>query len=50
MSTISPFCAVRPAKGLAEKIAALPSDVYNRAEAKAFVLKNPDSFFLARNI
>ncbi|MBP5152998.1 MAG: DUF1015 domain-containing protein [Lachnospiraceae bacterium] len=46
MSTISPFCAVRPAGGLEEKIAALPYDVYNRAEAKAFVSKNPDSFLM----
>ncbi len=44
MSTVKPFCAVRPADGLAEKRAALPYDVYNRAEAKAFVLKDPDSF------
>ncbi|MCR4727898.1 MAG: DUF1015 family protein [Lachnospiraceae bacterium] len=44
MSTVKPFCAVRPADGLADKIAALPYDVYNRAEAKDFVLKNPDSF------
>lgn len=46
MSTISPFCAVRPAHGLEDKIAALPYDVYNRAEAKAFVSKNPDSFLM----
>ena len=44
MAVIRPFKAVRPAKGMEEKIAALPYDVYSRAEAKVVVDKNPDSF------
>lgn len=34
MATVNPFVCVRPRVDLAEKIAALPYDVYNRAEAK----------------
>ena len=34
MAVIRPFCAVRPAVEYADKVAALPYDVYNRAEAK----------------
>ena len=37
MAVIRPFKAVRPAKGMEEKIAALPYDVYSRAEAKVVV-------------
>ena len=44
MSVIRPFRAYRPAKGLADRIAALPYDVYNRAEAKAEVEKEELSF------
>ena len=44
MSDIKPFKCVRPAKELASLVAALPYDVYNRAEAKAVALKNPLSF------
>ncbi len=44
MSVIRPFRAYRPAKGLEDRIAALPYDVYNRAEAKAEVEKEPISF------
>jgi len=44
MATIKPFCAVRPKKGLEDRIAALPYDVYNRAEAKEVVEKEPLSF------
>lgn len=44
MATIRPFCAIRPAKGLEEKIAALPYDVYSREEAKTVVEENPMSF------
>ena len=44
MANIKPFKAYRPAKGLEDKIAALPYDVYNRAEAKVVVEKNPLSF------
>ncbi|MBR6452253.1 MAG: DUF1015 domain-containing protein [Lachnospiraceae bacterium] len=44
MADIRPFCAVRPDARYADKIAALPYDVYNRAEAKEVVAKNPLSF------
>lgn len=44
MATIKPFQCVRPAENMAETIAALPYDVYNRAEAKEVVAKNPSSF------
>lgn len=44
MSDIRPFCAVRPKAELADKIAALPYDVYTRKEAKKEVEKNPLSF------
>ena len=44
MADIRPFCAVRPAVELADKIAALPYDVYNRAEAVEVVKENPLSF------
>ncbi len=44
MANIKPFKAYRPAKGLEDKIAALPYDVYNRAEAKVVVEANPLSF------
>ena len=44
MANIKPFQAIRPAGDYAEEIAALPYDVYNRAEAKEIVSKNPLSF------
>lgn len=44
MADIRPFQAIRPAKGQEEIISALPYDVYNRAEAREVVLKNPHSF------
>ena len=44
MANIKPFRAYRPAKGLEDKIAALPYDVYNRSEAKSVVEKNRLSF------
>ena len=44
MATIRPFAALRPADGMAEKIAALPYDVYNRKEAKEAVKDAPHSF------
>lgn len=37
MAEVRPFAAFRPAAGLADKIAALPYDVYNRAEAREVV-------------
>jgi uncharacterized protein (DUF1015 family) len=44
MATIKPFKAYRPKKGLEQKIAALPYDVYNRQEACEAVKDNPLSF------
>ncbi|MDO5131533.1 MAG: DUF1015 domain-containing protein [Eubacteriales bacterium] len=44
MAEIRPFAAVRPAPGLEAEIAALPYDVYSRAEARAFVAEHPGSF------
>ncbi len=44
MADIRPFCAVRPSVELADKIAALPYDVYNREEAVQIVKQNPLSF------
>lgn len=44
MATIKPFKAYRPKKGLEDKIAALPYDVYNREEACEAVKGNPLSF------
>lgn len=44
MADIRCFRALRPPKVLAEQIAALPYDVYNRAEARAFVQDHPLSF------
>ena len=44
MVEIKAFCAVRPRQDLAEKIAALPYDVYSRGEAAEEVKKNPFSF------
>ncbi len=44
MAQVRPFAAVRPRADLADKIAALPYDVYNRAEAKAKVQGDNYSF------
>ena len=44
MAKIKPFMAVRPDEKAAEKVAALPYDVYNRQEAKEAVKDNPLSF------
>lgn len=44
MATIKPFIGIRPNREKAARIAALPYDVYNRAEAKAEVEKEPLSF------
>ncbi len=44
MAEIKPFAAIRPSAEKADKIAALPYDVYNRQEAKEAVKGNPDSF------
>ncbi|MGC7871852.1 DUF1015 domain-containing protein [Desulfosporosinus sp. SYSU MS00001] len=44
MAVIRPFKAVRPREDIANRVAALPYDVYNREEAQAEVLKEPFSF------
>lgn len=44
MAKILPFVCVRPAADKADKIAALPYDVYNRSEAMEVVKNNPESF------
>ena len=44
MAQIKPFQAYRPKKGLEDKIAALPYDVYSREEAKIIISENPHSF------
>ena len=44
MADIRPFLCIRPSEGKADKIAALPYDVYNREEAKEAVKDNPLSF------
>ncbi len=44
MAIVKPFRAIRPIKELASKIAALPYDVMNTAEAREMVKDNPYSF------
>jgi uncharacterized protein (DUF1015 family) len=44
MAIIKPFRALRPPRGLALKVAALPYDVMDVAEARAMAADNPDSF------
>lgn len=44
MAVIKPFKSLRPKKGLEDKIAALPYDVYSRSEAKEAVKGNSLSF------
>ncbi len=44
MAVVRPFKAVRPAKALADKVAALPYDVMNSDEARDMVKDNPYSF------
>lgn len=44
MAIVRPFCAVRPRKDVADKVAALPYDVYNRQEALVETRKEPLSF------
>ncbi len=44
MAVVRSFRAIRPSREKAGKIAALPYDVYDRAEAKEEVRKNPESF------
>lgn len=44
MAEIRPFACIRPCREKADRIAALPYDVYNRKEAKEEVLREPESF------
>lgn len=44
MAVINPFVCVRPRRDVAGRVAALPYDVYNRAEAKQEILRDPLSF------
>lgn len=44
MAIVKPFSCLRPAVTVADKVAALPYDVYNRAEAKVVSDANPLSF------
>ena len=44
MALVRPFCAIRPRADIASAVAALPYDVYNRAEAKAETQREPLSF------
>lgn len=44
MATINPFICVRPREDVADRVAALPYDVYNRQEAKEAAAKEPLSF------
>lgn len=44
MAIISAFRALRPAKDLASRVASLPYDVLNSAEARTLTEKNPYSF------
>lgn len=44
MADIRPFRCIRPNKGVAHEVAALPYDVYDRKEAKEAVQANPRSF------
>lgn len=44
MANVKPFQCIRPAEGLADRVAALPYDVYNREEAKTEVEREPLSF------
>ncbi|NLZ83733.1 MAG: DUF1015 domain-containing protein [Clostridiales bacterium] len=44
MAIVRPFICVRPNEDIADKVAALPYDVYNREEAKKETLREPLSF------
>lgn len=44
MADVKPFQCIRPNKGVADRVAALPYDVYNRKEATEEVKKEPYSF------
>ncbi len=44
MAVVKPFCAIRPRQDIASRVAALPYDVYNRAEATIETKREPLSF------
>lgn len=44
MARIRPFHAIRPEESVADRVAALPYDVYNRSEAKEETIREPLSF------
>lgn len=44
MAIIKPFVAIRPDTDVADRVAALPYDVYNRVEAAEEVRREPLSF------
>ncbi len=44
MATIKPFLCIRPKAEIADRVAALPYDVYNRQEAKQEIDREPLSF------
>lgn len=44
MAIVKPFCALRPRKDIADRVAALPYDVYNRKEATEEAKREPLSF------
>ena len=44
MANVKPFLCIRPEAKVADRVAALPYDVYNRKEAKQEVLREPLSF------
>lgn len=44
MAAVKPFSCIRPNKEVADRVAALPYDVYNRQEAKQEVVREPLSF------
>ena len=44
MAIVQPFYCVRPKEEAASRVAALPYDVYNRAEARAEAEREPLSF------
>lgn len=44
MAIVKPFRGIRPEASVVSRVAALPYDVYNRAEAKEAALKDPLSF------
>lgn len=44
MAVIKPFMGIRPQRGKAAAIAALPYDVYSREEATKYVENHPESF------